>query len=155
MPDRFHWVLQDQLAGMSLPGRIAPLARDLGRVRSMGIGAIATLTEGALDPAVVEAAGLAVRHFPIDDFGVPTIEQAAEFCAWVDAEIAAGHPVAAHCFAGLGRTGTMIACWLVRQDDRDAASVLRSIRRIEPGFVQTAQQEAFIAVWESHFKKKR
>lgn len=155
MPDRFHWVLPDRLAGMSLPGRVSPLARDLARVRELGVGAVATLTEAPLEPQVVEASGLAVRHFPIDDFGVPTLQQTAEYCAWVDAELAAGRPVAAHCFAGLGRTGTMIACWLVRQEDRHTAEVLRSIRRIEPGFVQTAQQEAFVAVWESHFKKKR
>lgn len=151
--DRFHWVVPGALAGMSLPGRVAPLADDLAQIRGLGIRAIATLTESPLHAPVVAASGLSVRHFPIDDFDVPTLEQTAEFCRWVDARIAAGEPVAVHCFAGLGRTGTMIACWLVREAGATAGAILTRIRRIEPGFVQTPEQEAFIAVWESAVRR--
>jgi atypical dual specificity phosphatase len=153
--DRFHWVLTDRLAAMSLPGRVALLEDDLAKIRGMGVRAIATLTEEPLDAGAVGKSGLAVRHFPIDDFDIPTIPQTADFCRWVDERMAAGDPVAVHCFAGLGRTGTMIGCLLVRDRGATAEGVLKTIRRIEPGFVQTAQQEAFIAVWESEFKRQR
>lgn len=139
---------------MSLPGRAALLRDDLAEAHGKGIRAIATLTEDPLPAAALASAGLEVRHFPIVDFDVPTVKQAAEFCRWVDDQIAAGRPVAAHCFAGLGRTGTMIACWLVRERGATTEAVLRTIRRIEPGFVQTAQQEAFVSVWESKLRSR-
>lgn len=150
--DRFHWVIPSKLAGMSLPGRAAILADDLAEAHAKGIRAIATLTEDPLPSGALTSAGLASRHFPIVDFDIPTIVQTADFCRWVDEQISEGRPVAAHCFAGLGRTGTMLACWLVRERGATTEVVLRTIRRIEPGFVQTAQQEAFVAVWESKIK---
>ena len=153
MIDRFHWVVPGKLAGMSLPGRVAPLADDLAEARGKGILAVATLTEDPLHAGIVAGAGLANRHFPIVDFDVPTLDQAADFCRWVDEQLAANRPVAAHCWAGLGRTGLMIGCWLVREKGATTEAVLRTIRRIEPGFVQTAQQEAFVAVWESTHRR--
>ena len=154
MSGRFHWIVPGKLAGMSLPGRIAPLADDLATIHRNGIRAIATLTELPLDERELAAAGLVARHFPIEDFDVPTVAQAREFCRWVDECLEANLPVAVHCFAGLGRTGTMLACWLVRDPAQTTASVLATIRRIEPGFVQTAQQEAFVAVWESSVRRR-
>ena len=153
MIDRFHWVVPGKLAGMSLPGRVALLVDDLHEVRGKGIRAVATLTEDPLETRTMAASGLESRHFPIEDFDVPTLDQAADFCRWVDEQLAANRPVAAHCFAGLGRTGLMIACWLVREPGTSTETVLRSIRRIEPGFVQTPQQEAFVAVWESTWRR--
>ncbi len=140
---------------MSLPGRVSPIARDLEVVRREGILAIATLTERPLDSKAVAAAGLVARHIPIDDFSVPTTDQVKEFCAFVDHHLGRSEPVAVHCFAGLGRTGTMIACWLVREEKATTTAILDSIRKIEPGFVQTAEQEAFIAVWEANIKRPR
>lgn len=154
VPDRFHWIVPGALAGMSLPGRAALLSDDLEKVKRAGVRAIATLTELPLEQRDLAAAGLAARHFPIEDFDVPTIAQAEDFCRWVDARVAAKEPVAVHCFAGLGRTGTMIACWLVREPGATAADVIARIRRIEPGFVQTAEQEAFVAVWEAAFRRR-
>lgn len=154
MLDRFHWVVPKKLAAMSLPGRVAPLADDLGQAHGIGIRAIATLTEDPLDARIVSRFGIENAHWPVVDFDIPTIEQAAQFCRWVDEQIAAERPVGVHCWAGLGRTGTMIACWLVREPGTTTERILRTIRRIEPGFVQTAQQEAFVAVWESHCRRK-
>lgn len=154
MIDRFHWVVPKKLAGMSLPGRVALLEEDLAEAHGYGIRAIATLTEDPLDDRIVSKSGIENRHWPVVDFDVPTLDQAADFCRWVDEQLAASRPVAVHCFAGLGRTGTMIACWLVREKGSTTEGVLRAIRRIEPGFVQTAQQEAFVAVWESHVRRK-
>ena len=156
MPERFHWVVPGKLAGMSLPGRIVALQDDLDELTKHGVRAIASLTEGPLEERVVRAAGFEVAHFPIDDFGVPTMDQVEAFCRFVDAQIAEERPVGVHCYAGLGRTGTLLACFLVRDPEGGGAEkVLRSIRRIEPGFVQTPQQEALIAVWESHHRNRR
>lgn len=153
MPERLNWIIEGRLAGMALPGLFIPLPEDLRAVKAAGVGAVATLTEYELPPEQLEAAGLVGRHFPIVDFSVPTLEQVADFCDWVDQQVSDGRPVAAHCYAGLGRTGTMVACYLVKHQGGTTPDVLAQIRATEPGYVQTAGQEAFIAVWEEHLRK--
>ena len=154
MPERFHWIVPGKLATMALPGLAVPLAQDLAEIEALGVRAVATLTERPLPEPACAGSTLAFRHFPIDDFDVPEMQQVRDFCAWADARIAAGEPVAVHCFAGLGRTGLMIACWLVREPGRTTERVLFDIRKFERGYVQTAEQEAFIAVWESSLARK-
>lgn len=156
MPERFHWILPGKLAAMALPGLAVAIDEDLADIAARGVRAIATLTERPLPEAArARSSSLAFRHFPIDDFDVPTLDQVREFCAWADERIAANEPVAVHCFAGLGRTGTMIACFLVREPGRDPERVLWEMRRLEPGYVQTAAQEAFITVWATAIARSR
>lgn len=154
MPERLKWILDGRLAGMALPGLFVPIDEDLAAIVAAGIGAIATLTEYPLPAEEVRRAGLQNRHFPIDDFDVPTIDQVADFCSWVDAQNQEGRAVAAHCYAGLGRTGTMVACYLVREGLGTTPEILERIRELERGYVQTPGQEAFIAVWEAHLRER-
>ena len=44
-----------------------------------------------------------------------------------------------HCGGGLGRTGTLLACYLVRQG-LPAAEAIERVRAVRPGSVETRQQ---------------
>jgi atypical dual specificity phosphatase len=149
VPERFHWIVPGKLAAMALPGLAAPIDEDLADLHGKGVRAVATLTERPLPEKARAASPLLHKHIPIVDFDVPSIDQVRDFCAWADERIAKGEPVAVHCFAGLGRTGLMIACWLVREPGRTTERVLYEIRKLEPGYVQTAEQENFVSIWES------
>ena len=152
MPERFHWIVPGKLAAMALPGLAVPLKDDLADIEKRGVRAVATFTERPLPEAGRASSSLEFVHIPIDDFDIPTLDQVRQFCAWADARIAEEKPVAVHCFAGLGRTGLMIACFLVREPGRTTDKLLYELRKIEPGYVQTAQQETIIAVWESELR---
>jgi hypothetical protein len=52
--------------------------------------------------------------FPVPDFSVPSRERLVEILDTVDSELDAGSTVYVHCWGGIGRTGTVIGCWLVR-----------------------------------------
>ncbi|EGC32346.1 hypothetical protein DICPUDRAFT_155722 [Dictyostelium purpureum] len=56
-----------------------------------------------------------VSEYPFDDHSPPNLNMIAEFCrdveSWLDQD--PENVVAIHCKAGKGRTGTMIACWLL------------------------------------------
>lgn len=54
-----------------------------------------------------------------------------------------GEVVAVHCLAGLGRTGTVLGAWLVKEG-LTAEEALRRLREIEPGFVQSRVQEELL-----------
>jgi protein-tyrosine phosphatase len=63
--------------------------------------------------AEIEALGMRVVHLPIRDGQTPTDDQVARFAQEVEAE-GAGGLVFVHCGAGVGRTGSMVAAYLVR-----------------------------------------
>ena len=57
--------------------------------------------------------------------------------------------MAVHCEAGLGRTGTIIATYLVSQGASAEEAVSR-IRAVEPAAIETAQQIQFLQEYAQH-----
>ena len=84
---------------------------------------------------------------PIRDFSVPTREDLTAILDEIDAEIDAGGVVYVHCWAGCGRTGVVVACWLVRH----GADPDRALRRVADarglGCPQTLEQRDFVLGW--------
>ena len=146
MPDNFSFVIPGRLAGMARPGRGGDAFRDLAALPALGVGAVASLVEDAPDPIAMSAAGLVFIHIPVTDFTPPTQGQIDRFVKFVREQNAKGLAVAAHCGAGLGRTGTMIACQLVADGD-DAETALRKVRAARPGSVETAEQAAAVRAY--------
>ncbi len=133
----FSWVIEDELAAMACPdGR----PEDFRELRRRGVGALVNLTTHAWPEELIERSGLQYLWLSIPDFAAPApdqIERLVEFC---DENVASGRAVAVHCIAGRGRTGTMIACYLVHRgrEPREAISYVRALR---PGSIETAAQE--------------
>lgn len=49
--------------------------------------------------------------------------------------------VGVHCALGFGRTGTMLACYLVKERRLAAGDAIAEIRRLRPGSIETFEQE--------------
>lgn len=67
---------------------------------------------------------------PIPDMGTPTAGQVMQILDDIDATRAHCGAVYVHCWGGVGRTGTVIGCWLVRHglDGGDAVARIAELR---------------------------
>lgn len=108
-----------------------------------GITVLINLHERGHVPAHLAGHGLREEHLPTRDFTPPTPEDLDRGVAAIVEAVAAGEGVAVHCGAGLGRTGTLIACYLVDQG-LDPEAAMDRVRAVRPGSVETSGQVAAI-----------
>jgi atypical dual specificity phosphatase len=59
-----------------------------------------------------------------------------------------GDVLAVHCLAGLGRTGTVLAAWMIKEGGLSAEEAIRRLRLLQPGFIQSQEQEEFLLIFE-------
>jgi atypical dual specificity phosphatase len=145
LPHSFSWVIPGRLAGLSLPGLCGGLAAQLAELRRLGVDCLVSLTDSAagFGPACA-AAGLAWEYFPIPEFDIPEDEQAFDrLVLRLLARLDAGQAVAAHCWAGVGRTGLLLACLLGRLEHVAGQEAIRRVRRRRPA-LETPEQEQFV-----------
>ena len=145
MPYNFSWVIPGRLAGLSQPGLGGGLAAQLAELRALGLDCLVSLTESAADfgPACA-AAGLGWEYFPIPEFDIP--EDAPAFHRLVErllARLAGGQALGAHCYAGVGRTGLLLACLLGRLESLPGEEAIRRLRLLRPA-LETPEQEQFV-----------
>jgi atypical dual specificity phosphatase len=148
-PRGFNWIVPGRLAGCPAPGVCAPIDYDMDMLVKVGITRLITLTENDLDQDVLHRHDLSNIHLPILDHEAPSIGQTHMLLVRMQKMLEAGEVVAVHCKAGLGRTGTILAAWLIRDGGLSADGAMTKLRRIEPGFIQSSIQEEFLHRYEA------
>ena len=151
MPRSFSWLIEGEIGGM---GRPLDLRKDLEFFQDEGIGGIVSLTETPLQQALIDEFGIEYRHIPIADYTAPSASQIEEFVAFVRGMSRRNKAVVCHCFAGKGRTGTMLACYLVAKG-RSAKDAISEVRRARPGAIETSSQEEAIEYYAQKVGRKR
>jgi protein-tyrosine phosphatase len=144
----FYWLIEGMLAGCRLPGGRdgRTLDDDLAWLRRQGIGALLTLTEEPLPHGALERHGLAGLHLPVDDFTAPSPAQLHAALAFIDSQLSWGHAVAAHCLMGQGRTGCVLAVYLLRSG-HTLDDAIAEVRAACPGAIESHHQEEALARW--------
>jgi len=75
------------------------------------------------------------------------MEQADEVVRFVRDQRAAQRPVAVHCEAGIGRTGTMLAVYLIAEG-ASAVAAIQQVRSVEGRAIETRNQILFLEQYE-------
>jgi hypothetical protein len=89
---------------------------------------------------------------PIPDMGTPTAEGVIRILDDIDAERSLGGTAYVHCWGGVGRTGTVVGCWLGRHG-LDEGDPIAAIARLRAGLAgerpspETPGQIALVRGW--------
>ena len=87
---------------------------------------------------------MTVVHLPITDFGIPSEEIITSFIEEIKQAKEQNQKVGIHCKYGIGRTGTMLALYLIEFADMTPEEALRVVRKKRPRSVESYEQEFFI-----------
>jgi protein-tyrosine phosphatase len=158
------WVIPNVLAGMPMPfihaerrmaggGALTAFDDELPTLHSLGVRGVVSLLNIPSDVSVYESAGFAFLCLPVADGAAPTMEQAAEFIRFVTEQRSTHRPVAVHCEAGVGRTGTLLATYLIAEG-ANARTAIQRVRAVESVAVETPRQIEFLERYAEQIQQR-
>ena len=141
----FSWVIPGKLAGSMGP----TCEEDLEYLKNKGVGAIVRMEQRTVSG---DAAGLVDMAEFVPDMYPPTFSQIDRMIDFIKDRITSDVPVAVSCRAGMGRTGTVLACYLVCVEGYSAGDAIRHLRALRPGSVESPPQREFVYEYEERLK---
>lgn len=132
LPFNFSWVIPNVLGGSSVPS-----ANDLKLFAKMGIVHVITCLE---EPLNIVQNDVKVHFFQIDDRTPPSMNQLDEMLDIVQL----GEPTIVHCKGGVGRTNTVLACVLIRQEKLNSEEAIAKIKSTRPKVILDDRQVKFV-----------
>ncbi len=142
----FSWLIEGRLAGSARPGADGPEDDDLQFLHDQGIRALVTLCHQPCQGDLLNKYGLTATHLPVEDFEAPSLDLIEKAIAYIERRLSHNQPVVVHCRAGYGRTGTILACYMVHRGMLPAQA-LAEVRRHRPGSVEVKAQERAVLAY--------
>jgi protein-tyrosine phosphatase len=148
-------IKQGRLGITLLPGRRdagREIQKDIRRIKEEHVhGVVCLVTHDEFARYGVDGllrqyhqAGLEVLHVPIVDGGIPSKTEMHNIIEWIDSQLSTQKNVIVHCVGGLGRAGTVAACWLKRHGVEGAAAIQTVRDARSPRAIETTPQEEFV-----------
>ena len=155
-----YWVVPGKFLAGEYP-RNADLASSIPKIKALedaGVTIFIDLTEerDGLEPYVQLLTSADHMSFPIRDLSIPASPaNMKRILDTIDQNFAAEHLVYLHCWGGVGRTGTVVGCWLARHGQRGQAALdrLRQLWQMCPKSAsrsspETWEQEQYVVKWD-------
>ncbi len=146
-PDNFSWLIKNKLAGSAIPTSI----KEIDWVIEQGVKSIVTIREEPLDDDWIK--NVNYLHVMSNDMGVPEFDDLTNTVDFIHQRLNDEEPVMVHCLAGLGRTGTILASYLVKYENMSADKAIEKVREIRPGSIQSYPQEEIIFQFEKSLNR--
>ena len=148
LPKNFSWIELGKLAGSARP----ETKSELIAAKKEGVGAIVSLTGTPLIPSVVNDLKFDYLHSHIS--GPPSAIQLHDIIQFIEEKNAQSKAVLVHCGEGKGRTGTVLAAYLVYHG-ASADEAINRIRSLRAESIQTLEQENAIRLFEETLRTQR
>ena len=146
-PTNFSWLINNKLAGSGMPTS----STELQWVIRQGIKSVITMTENPLPESWVQ--DVKYLHVPTEDFSAPDMEKIDHTIDFIQERIKNGEPTMVHCAAGVGRTGTILACYLIKHHNFSVKDAIDKVRKERPGSIQSESQEIAIGLYHKFLNK--
>ena len=137
-PDNFSWIIEEKLAGSAIPTS----KEEIDWIQQEGVKSIVTIREEPLEDEWIKDVNY--LHVNSNDMGVPEFNDLVFAIDFMHRRIEENKPVMVHCLAGLGRTGTLLACYLIKYENMSADDAVQKVREERPGSIQSFSQEEII-----------
>jgi len=146
-PTNFGWLINNKLAGSGMPTSIA----ELEWIRKQGVKSIITMTENPLPESWIK--DINYLHVPTEDLSAPDMDKIDQTVDFIQERIRNNEPIMVHCAAGVGRTGTMLACYLIKYHNLSAKNAIERVRKERPGSIQSESQEIAVGLYHKFVHK--
>eukprot|EP01064_Diplonema_japonicum_P018205 TRINITY_DN26895_c0_g1_i1.p1 TRINITY_DN26895_c0_g1~~TRINITY_DN26895_c0_g1_i1.p1 ORF type:complete len:383 (+),score=65.29 TRINITY_DN26895_c0_g1_i1:42-1151(+) len=141
LPPFFSVVINGRIAGSGHPNK-SHLREQIEYLSiHHNIRGILSLTEDGLDKNVMSVVSIDYMHLSIIDKTPPTIQQLSQGAMFVDEVNAKGGVALVHCKEGIGRTGTMIAGWMMLSLGKSAQDSIDEVKEKRVGSIHQHHQE--------------
>ena len=149
----FSWVIEYVICGSCGPHS----RHELNLFKECGAGRLVRMMEEAIAASLNREAqdtGLADLHEPVPDYTTPSQEQIDRMISFAQRCISKEISVGVSCDAGKGRTGTVLACYLVAEG-ANADDAIEQIHRLRSGSIETRDQEQAIHIFAQRLQTER
>ena len=156
-----YWVVPGKLLAGEYPRNLdEPSSMEkLARLTDAGVSTFIDLTEEdeGLKPYAHLLNGPSHERFAVRDQRVPATDELTKAALdAIDRHLEAGETVYVHCWGGVGRTGTIIGCWLSRHHKPGPAALDRLTELWQsnpksgwkPRSPENAEQERYVREWD-------
>lgn len=154
-PTNFSWVIDNKLAGSGTP----MTSEQYRWLIKNNIKSIVTVREFPLpqkwliDNEKETIINDDYKFVYVKDYGVPSLEVLDNIVDYINTKITTEKkPLVVHCAAGKGRTGTILAAYLLKQDNISSEDAIKKIRSLRPGSIQSKIQEEILHEYETFLK---
>ena len=146
-PDNFSWIIEEKLAGSAIPTS----KEEIDWIKQEGVKSIVTIREEPLEDEWIKDVNY--LHVHSNDMGIPEFSDLVNSVDFIHQRITNDEPVMVHCLAGLGRTGTILACYMIKYEDMAADDAIEKVRRERHGSIQSFSQEEIIFRFEKFVRE--
>ena len=156
----FSWVIPTVLAGISIPKR----KEEIEAFKFMNIGlVVSVLEEETLDPSWFDN-DIKNIHYDVVNYCPPTMNDLLEIIEEMENVIKMGKGVVVHCGGGVGRAGSVLACFIIKHGltgeikentypVMSGSEAIAKIRELRPKSIETEKQENFIKEYSDYLWK--
>lgn len=141
-----YWVRKNVIGGSPIPYT----EDEIDEWKERGVKRVLVLAEqweieeawGSMDYyfSLLSKKGFEFFHEPIPDDWPPTFDEMIEIYKWLKR----GSNNLVHCVGGKGRTGTVIAAYLMLEENLDSKEAIEEVRKYRPNAIESYSQQLFL-----------